>query len=123
MCFCFFQPIAIQIKKDYGTLPFYIPIEEDLIYDDEKLKNLSAVEDILMIGYPIGLYDMENNYPIFRKGITSSHPATNFDNKNIGLIDTACFPGSSGSPILIVNENGYSEKMKQLIWALKESYF
>ena len=110
LCFCFFQPIAIQIKKEYGTLPFYIPIEEDLIYNDEKLKSLSAVEDILMVGYPIGLYDMENNYPIFRKGITSSHPATNFNNKNIGLIDTACFPGSSGSPIFIVNENGYSEK-------------
>lgn len=110
LCFCFFQPIANQIKEIHKTLPFYISIEEDLIYDDEKLKNLSAVEDILMVGYPIGLYDVENNYPIFRKGITSSHPATDFNDKNIGLIDTACFPGSSGSPIFIINENGYSDK-------------
>lgn len=110
LCFCFFQPIASQIEKIYKTLPFYISVEEDLIYDDEKLKTLSAVEDILMVGYPIGLYDMENNYPIFRKGVTSSHPATDFNGKNIGLIDTACFPGSSGSPIFIINENGYSDK-------------
>lgn len=110
LCFCFFQPIATQIKETHKTLAFYIPIEEDLIYDDEKLKSLSAVEDILMVGYPIGLCDIENNYPIFRKGITSSHPATDFNDKNIGLIDTACFPGSSGSPIFIINENGYSDK-------------
>ena len=89
---------------------YYIPISENLIYDDNRLEELSAVEDILMVGYPIGLYDVENNYPIFRKGITSSHPATDFNNKNIGLVDTACWPGSSGSPIFILNENGYSDK-------------
>lgn len=103
LCFCFLQPIDEQIKSTRKTNIFYIPIEEDLIYNDEKLKSLSAVEDILMVGYPIGLYDTTNNYPIFRRGITSSHPATDFNNKNIGLVDVACFPGSSGSPIFIIN--------------------
>lgn len=28
----------------------------------------------------------------------------------IELVDTACFPGSSGSPIYILNENGYFDK-------------
>ena len=26
------------------------------------------------------------------------------------MIDAACFPGSSGSPVFILNENGYSDK-------------
>ena len=110
LCFCFLQLIAKQIESINKTELFYIPIEENLIYDDEKLKSLSAVEDVLMVGYPIGLYDITNNYPIFRRGITASHPATDFNNKNVGLVDAACFPGSSESPIFIINENGYSDK-------------
>ena len=110
LCFCFFEPLCQQISKKYGTRPFYISIDESLIYEDEKLKTLSTVEDVMMVGYPIGLYDKKNNYPIFRRGITSSHPAIDFNGKNIGLVDMACFPGSSGSPIFIINENGYTDK-------------
>jgi len=95
-----------RTKKDI----FYIGINEDLIWEDEKLIELSAIEDVVMVGYPNGLWDKENNFPIFRKGITASHPATDFNSKNIGAVDMACFPGSSGSPIFILNENGYSDK-------------
>lgn len=54
-----------------------------------------------MVGYPIGLADARNNYPIFRKGYTAAHPAVDFNEDGIGLVDMACFPGSSGSPIYI----------------------
>lgn len=32
------------------------------------------------------------------------------------LIDAACFPGSSGSPVLIINEGGYVDKHGNLNW-------
>ena len=35
-----------------------------------KIKELSALEELVMVGYPIGLSDVRNNYPIFRKGYT-----------------------------------------------------
>ena len=63
-----------------------------------------------MVGYPRGLWDQKNNLPLFRKGITSSHPAIDFNKKNVGVVDMACFPGSSGSPIFVLNENGYTDK-------------
>ncbi|MCD4705895.1 serine protease [bacterium] len=81
-----------------------------MIWDNTKLEELSAIEDVIMVGYPNGLWDQKNNLPLFRKGITSSHPAIDFNGKNIGAVDMACFPGSSGSPIFILNENGYSDK-------------
>ena len=62
-----------------------------------------------MVGYPIGLSDEVNCFPIFRKGYTASHPALDFNEKGIALADIACFPGSSGSPILILNEGGYTD--------------
>lgn len=110
LCFCFVALLFQQIKDQKQKEIFYIPITENLIWDNTKLEELSAIEDVVMVGYPSGLWDQKNNLPLFRKGITSSHPATDFNDKNIGAVDMACFPGSSGSPIFVLNENGYTDK-------------
>jgi len=110
LCCTPFGPIIHEIKANQSKEIFFSQISEDLIWDDENLEKLNVVEDILMVGYPIGLYDKKHNLPLIRRGITSSHPALDFDGKSVGLIDTACFPGSSGSPIFIVNDGGYSDK-------------
>jgi hypothetical protein len=39
----------------------------------------------------------------------------NFCGKNITVIDAACFPGSSGSPVLIINEGMYTSKTGTVI--------
>ncbi len=110
LCFIFINPIFEEVKKRTGKQVFYVANEESLIPSKEKLMELSALEEIIMIGYPIGLWDSKHNYPIFRKGYTASHPAYDFNEKGIALADIAAFPGSSGSPIYILNENGYSDK-------------
>lgn len=38
------------------------------------------------------------------------YPAYDFNRNGVGVVDMACFPGSSGSPIFIFNEIGYLEK-------------
>ncbi len=123
LCFCFVAPLITQIKEKQNKDVFYISINEKIILDSEKMQELSAIEDVVMVGYPNGLWDKENNFPIFRKGITASHPATDFNNKNIGAVDMACFPGSSGSPIFILNENGYSDKKGVTHMAAKRIIF
>jgi hypothetical protein len=64
------------------------------------LTAFDAVEEIVMVGYPSGLWDSTNNYPLVRRGITASHPGIDFDGKPEIAIDMACFHGSSGSPVL-----------------------
>lgn len=110
ICFCFLQPIITYIKDKTGKDVYFIRADESMIYKEKQLEELSALEDVTMIGYPIGLADEVNNFPIFRKGVTASHPYYNFNDKKIGLVDMACFPGSSGSPIFILNESGYRDK-------------
>ncbi len=83
-------------------------MDESLIPTQSQLEDLRAMEDIVMVGYPVGLWDEVNNFPLLRRGITSSHPGTDFAGKSIGVVDIAAFPGSSGSPICIVNEGSYS---------------
>lgn len=86
-----------------------------MILPAHSLEELSAVEDVLMVGYPIGLWDEINNLPLIRRGITATHPAVDFCGNSIGVIDAACFPGSSGSPVLIVNEGMYKVKTGTVI--------
>lgn len=110
ICFCFVNPVFERVKQETGKEVFYIANDDSILATKEILESLSALEELVMVGYPIGLWDEKNNFPIFRKGYTAAHPAIDFNESGIGLVDMACFPGSSGSPIYILNENGYRDK-------------
>lgn len=86
---------------------FYIPLETSLIPSQSDVEQLSAMEEVVMVGYPIGLADTYNHKPIIRKGITATHIKKDYQGKKEFLVDMACFPGSSGSPIFILNEGMY----------------
>jgi len=93
----------VDEASKHNISPYINTISSTMGATIEELQHYNAVEDVLMVGYPIGMADEVNNFPIFRKGITSSHPAVNFDGKIEGLVDIACFPGSSGSPIFLID--------------------
>jgi V8-like Glu-specific endopeptidase len=83
---------------------YYVAASPEHVPNAVTLKSLRAVEDVYMIGYPNGLWDSINNFPLIRRGITASHPAINYCGKSEGVIDIAAFPGSSGSPVFIIND-------------------
>lgn len=106
------MPIAPLLNEaiNKGFKPFYIPLDNNIIPSEKQINELTAVEDILMVGYPAGIWDQKNNYPVFRRGITATHPANDYNGKPEFLIDAACFPGSSGSPVLLYNIGSYASK-------------
>ena len=110
LCFTFVKPLFEEVCKKTGKRVFFIPITEDIIYDKKRLEDLSALEQVVMVGYPNGLWDHIHNYPLFRRGYTSAHPAYDFNRDGVGVVDMACFNGSSGSPIFILDEGGYLDK-------------
>ncbi|MGJ7655080.1 S1 family peptidase [Escherichia coli] len=99
-------PVGAQLSKMES---------EDLIAqiffftDQNMIRNsyITPVEDIYMTGYPNGLWDSVNNRPVTRKGITASSPLEDWKGKQEFLIDIACFGGSSGSPVYIMNQGSY----------------
>lgn len=107
LCAIFIAPILAKAQVQ-GHKVFYLTLDESLLPTDADLAEFSAMEDVLMIGYPIGLWDDTNNQPIIRKGVTATHPALDFKGKKEFLVDCACYPGSSGSPVLL-----YSTGMRQ----------
>lgn len=105
---CLFLAETLNKLRETNTRIFYIPIRTEIIPTEQNLSEFSAVEDVIMVGYPIGLSDTYNHKPIIRRGITSSHPKKNYQGKRETLLDIACYPGSSGSPVFILNQGTYT---------------
>ena len=95
---------ANKSGKDY----FFVPLGRALLPMHELLESLSPMEEIVMIGYPNGIWDETHNLPIIRRGITATHPRIDLNGKAEFLIDAACFPGSSGSPVFLANIGTYA---------------
>lgn len=93
-----------------GVELFFIPIREENLPTPEIIEEFSSMEEVVMVGYPTGIWDKVNNKPILRKGITATHPRLDYCGRKEFLIDAACFPGSSGSPVLIVNEGHFQKR-------------
>lgn len=102
--------ILIEAAKKMNHSLFYKSFDNSLIPKDIDIQSFDAIEEVVMIGYPNGLWDSINNMPIIRKGITATQIRLDYNNSKSFLIDMAVFPGSSGSPILIYNKGSFTDK-------------
>lgn len=89
---------------------FFRALSDEMFPDEEKINNLSAIEEIIFIGYPSGIYDSENLTPLVRKGITATPLWNDFQKQPKFIIDAGVFPGSSGSPVFIFNPHIFSSE-------------
>src|SRR5687767_4257067 len=69
-----------------------------------------GLESITMVGYPNGLWDQANNLPIFRRGVLATDYKRDWNGRKEFLIDAACFPGSSGSPVMLFDVGSYHNR-------------
>lgn len=90
----------IENFSSAGIKIAYSAFDNSVLPNESDLIDYDLVEDVFMIGYPNGLYDSVNNKPLVRKGITSTHLKDDYNGLREFVIDAACFPGSSGSPIV-----------------------
>lgn len=102
--------IFIDYKDNKSINLNLTPITPIQIPDENEWKSLNSIEEVIMIGYPKGIWDHINNLPVFRKGITATHPSYDFKGNPEFLIDAACLPGSSGSPVFLNNTGYYWNK-------------
>jgi len=88
----------------------------ELFGDAAKRKELeiTAGEEVVTIGYPLGLRQGDSNYPLIRQGVISTTIGTilkdqvqdgkgGMRSRNLRafLVDGATVPGSSGSPVVL----------------------
>lgn len=114
---CVIMMPELRQSQSRGERPLFFSIDERLIWDDVKKKELTPVEDVLVIGFPGGFFDDVNMSPIFRRGITATPAYQAFDGHSSFLIDAAIWPGSSGSPVLLFNEGSFYDHKNNALTA------
>lgn len=93
-----------------GQKPFYVNLDKSLVPDKNAAQDLSAIQSVVFIGYPYGIHDEVNLLPIARRGFTASPYVVDYNGLPLFLIDANVFPGSSGSPVMVLDEGGYATK-------------
>ena len=63
-----------------------------------------------MLGFPNGLTDQSSRLPLTRRGITATPLNRRFNGGREFLVDIACYPGSSGSPVFIFDRSSYFDR-------------
>jgi Trypsin-like peptidase domain len=82
-----------------GQRPAIARISANAVATDADTAKMDMIEEIVMIGYPNGIWDDHNGLPIMRRGTTATHVARNFHGRREFVIDMSIIPGSSGSPV------------------------
>jgi hypothetical protein len=111
LCCLRIAPLAAAFEeKGY----YYQVVSSASIMDAEELERLPTSIGIAMVGFPTGLWDSHHGLPIIRHGVTASHAAVPFEGKSDVVVDIACFPGSSGSPIMFDDRNYFASAARFL---------
>lgn len=101
-------PLHEHAIKNEGWQPFIKCLSKENLPSAEMMTDFGSLEDIVMVGYPTGIVDAVNNFPIVRRGITSTPYMADYQGKREFLADIPVYGGSSGSPIFVMNEGSYS---------------
>lgn len=104
-------PIVQLLRElgEEGNRPYYMTIDTQLFPDAAAFEHMDAIEELVFIGYPSGMYDRTNNLPLVRRGLAASPIQMDYEGKPVFLIDASAFPGSSGSPVLICDSGPWSD--------------
>lgn len=113
LCAILANPI-LKAFEDAGYKAYHKNISGLYVPDDKELETFDAIEEVLMIGYPNGMWDEAHNMPLVRRGITASPVYLDYNGLPIFLIDAACYPGSSGSPVFIYRNGMTQDKFGNL---------
>jgi hypothetical protein len=93
-------PIIDKLALEH-KYPFMALYRKENFPKSEEWNTLTALEQIVVVGYPSGIWDPVNNLPILRRGVAASHPKIDYQGKPEFLIDAAVYRGSSGSPVFL----------------------
>ena len=99
---------VLNMALQSGQAAFFRAVTPEILPSNAVLNELSAIEDVTIIGYPSGISDSKNATPLIRRGITSTPIWNDFAGQEKFLIDVGIFPGSSGSPVFILNQGAYA---------------
>lgn len=114
LCAILAAPIHQYFEKK-KLQPALVHLNKEISATDTTFSELLPLEEVTMIGYPNGIWDSTNNGSIARRGIIATIPEDDYLGKKQFVVDMACFPGSSGSPVYLANFGSYADRNGNLV--------
>lgn len=72
-------------------------------------------DDVIVIGFPRGMYDDVNKYPVLKSGMIASYWGQCFRGEPMFLLDAKLLEGSSGSPV-VSKPSRFAIENRKLMW-------
>lgn len=94
--------LALGIMSAAGKAPYLVAFKPEQCPSPRDLQEIDAIEDVTFVGYPDGQYDRVNRTPVARRGVTATPVQWDWEGAPQFLVDGSIFPGSSGSPVVIL---------------------
>ncbi len=98
------------------------PIKDPMLADKSCFP-IEVCDDVMIVGYPGGYYDMTNLYPIVKSGTIASMWGANFRGTKGFAIDAKLFPGSSGSLVITKPRMEDLQDGQYLIWKKDKLFY
>lgn len=114
LCAVLIAPIYEYFRKKEEN-PFLVLLDKSIVADTVYFDELLPLEEVTMFGFPNGIWDSANNGAIARRGIIATNPSDDYLGKKQFVVDMACYPGSSGSPIFLTDVGHYSDRTKGIV--------
>lgn len=106
LCVIMADSLIESIRSTGRKLHLY-PVRKIIRRTHEQFKEMETIQNLIMIGYPRGIWDSVNNLPIIRSGINATPLYENYQGEPNFAVDIALYPGSSGSPVFIYDKGFY----------------
>lgn len=122
LCAILFGP-ALNAAQQAGRPLFFKSLGIQNLPTEEDWESFDSIEDVIMVGCPRGISDEANNLPIVRRGITATPLSRRYAGRNEFMVDMACFPGSSGSPVYLMTTGHMDRKTGSYIFGSGRFFF
>lgn len=99
-----------EMQHRTGKRAFFCAAQRTNLPTAAQWADFDAIEEVMMVGCPNGIFDAANNIPIVRRGVTATSLGRLYNGKQQFMVDMACFPGSSGSPVWMFDDDGYRDR-------------
>ncbi|HEX6957762.1 MAG TPA: hypothetical protein VF194_07230 [Ferrovibrio sp.] len=120
---CPLLPLLDFVEQHYKTTVFYRSVGSQHLPTPDQLNELDAVEPVVFIGYPNGIWDSKNLLPVARRGTTASPIVVDFEQTPRFLVDASVFGGSSGSPVFVLNTGTWTTRTGGVVLGGQRLYF
>lgn len=97
------KELAETFEKITGKKPCATVVTEQHMASDKDIGNYDVLQDLIVVGYPLGKGSTWHKYPLFKRGYTASVPK-DAQEDGAGYIDVCAIGGFSGAPIFLDGE-------------------